>query len=74
LSRGPDDLYRVRFWAVQRSGGDILATFAEVETGKRNDRPQLQAALTFCRQKKAVLIIATLDSPSRNVALVVNLK
>ncbi len=58
---------------AQRSGGDLLASFHEVESGKRNDRPELLKALALCRQRKAVLIIAKLDRLSRNVAFIANL-
>jgi DNA invertase Pin-like site-specific DNA recombinase len=58
---------------AQRCGGHIIETFPEVESGKRNDRPQLLKALALCRQKKAVLIIAKLDRLSRNVAFIANL-
>ncbi len=51
---------------TKRSGGEIAAAFQEVETGKHSDRPQLQAALKLCRQKKAVLVIAKLDRLSRD--------
>ncbi|RYF50989.1 MAG: recombinase family protein [Cytophagaceae bacterium] len=56
-----------------RSGGDILASFKEVETGKNNARPELGKALAFCRQKKAILVIAKLDRLSRNLAFIANL-
>jgi DNA invertase Pin-like site-specific DNA recombinase len=56
-----------------RSSGPIIATFQEVESGKRNDRPELLKALALCRQKKAVLVIAKLDRLSRNVAFIANL-
>ena len=36
----------------------IVAEFTEVETGKRNDRPQLNAALKACKKQKARLVIA----------------
>lgn len=58
---------------TQRSGGELLAEFKEIETGKHSDRPQLQAALKLCRQKKAVLVIAKLDRLSRNLAFIANL-
>ena len=58
---------------VARCGGLILASFEEVETGKRADHPQLLAALQLCRQKKAVLLIAKLDRLSRNLAFIANL-
>ena len=56
-----------------RSGGEILASFKEVETGKNNARPELEKALALCRQKKAVLVIAKLDRLSRNLAFIANL-
>lgn len=58
---------------TQRSSGEIIATFQEVETGKHSDRPELQKALKLCRQKKAVLVIAKLDRLSRNLAFIANL-
>src|ERR1700732_5049789 len=48
----------------------LLAEFTEIETGKRNDRPQLAAALDLCRKSKATLVIAKLDRLSRNVAFI----
>jgi len=45
----------------------LLAEFTEIESGKKNDRPQLAAALARCRQHKARLIIAKLDRLARNV-------
>jgi DNA invertase Pin-like site-specific DNA recombinase len=48
----------------------LLAEFTEVESGKRNDRPQLVAALDYCKRHKAVLCIAKLDRLSRNVAFI----
>jgi hypothetical protein len=49
-------------------GGILLAEHTEVETGRRNDRPELQKALAACRKHKARLVIAKLDRLSRNVA------
>ena len=61
--------------AVFLNGGtwDLVEEFVEVESGKRNDRPQLQAALDACRKHKARLVIAKLDRLARNVAFVSNL-
>lgn len=39
----------------------------EIESGKRNDRPQIAEALRLCRLHKATLIIAKLDRLARNV-------
>jgi DNA invertase Pin-like site-specific DNA recombinase len=47
-----------------------IAEFTEVETGKRNDRPELDRALALCRKRKARLVIAKLDRLSRNLAFI----
>jgi DNA invertase Pin-like site-specific DNA recombinase len=51
-------------------GSILLAEHTEVETGRRNDRPELQKALAACRKHKARLVIAKLDRLSRNVAFI----
>ena len=59
--------------AVRRyltSAGVPAAEFVEVESGKRNNRPELRKALSACRRYKARLIIAKLDRLSRNVAFI----
>jgi DNA invertase Pin-like site-specific DNA recombinase len=48
----------------------IVAEFTEVETGKRNDRPQLNAALKACKKQKARLVIAKLDRLSRKLSFI----
>ena len=53
--------------------GKLLATFTEVESGKRCDRPQLDVALSRCRETGAVLVVAKLDRLSRDVAFIANL-
>jgi DNA invertase Pin-like site-specific DNA recombinase len=58
---------------VQQKGGELIAFFQEVESGKRKDRPELLKALALCRQKKAVLVIAKLDRLARNTAFIANL-
>ena len=45
----------------------LLAEFQEIETGKNDARPQLAAALEFCRKHHATLVIAKLDRLSRDV-------
>ncbi|WP_461085644.1 recombinase family protein [Spirosoma flavus] len=52
---------------VQREGYQVINHFTENESGKKNQRPQLLAALAQCRKEKATLIIAKLDRLSRNV-------
>ena len=47
-----------------------MGEFVKVESGRKKDRPQLAAALDACRRRRAVLVIANLDRPARNVAFV----
>ncbi len=49
---------------------ELLQEFVEVESGKRNDRPQLAEALSICKKHKAKLVIAKLDRLARNVNFV----
>jgi DNA invertase Pin-like site-specific DNA recombinase len=57
------------------NGGNwqLLGEFVEVESGKRNDRPELAKALAACKKHKAKLVIAKLDRLARNVAFIANL-
>lgn len=55
------------------AGGRIVAEFVEVESGKRNDRPEIAKALALCRVHGAKLVIAKLDRLARNVAFIANL-
>ena len=61
--------------AVSAYAGErnLLDEFMEVESGRRDNRPQLAAALALCRQRKAVLVIAKLDRLARSVAFISNL-
>jgi len=53
--------------------GKLCASFTEIESGKRADRPQLAAALAACRLHHAVLCVAKLDRLSRNLCFLTNL-
>lgn len=60
--------------AVTRLASDrglvIVQAFTEIESGRKKNRAQLEAALDVCRRTGAVLLIAKLDRLARNVALV----
>lgn len=62
---------------VARCGGQLVAEFVEVETGKGANalekRPELRKALALAKSKRATLVIAKLDRLARNVAFVAGL-
>ena len=51
----------------------LVAEHVEIETGKRDDRPELVKALETCRKHRARLVIAKLDRLSRNLAFIATL-
>lgn len=59
---------------VRRRGEVVPPEFVEVESGKLNERPQLQAALRRCKLTRATLIVAKLDRLSRNAAFLMALR
>jgi DNA invertase Pin-like site-specific DNA recombinase len=52
----------------------LVAEYTEVESGRRNDRPELSAALAACRVHRATLVIARIDRLSRNAAFLMSLQ
>src|ERR1044072_4027084 len=62
-----EGLCRQRDW-------QIIAEFTEIESGKRDDRPELGAALKRAKVTGARLVIAKLDRLSRNVAFLASLQ
>src|SRR3712207_8812309 len=53
--------------------GRLAAEFTEIESGRRNDRPELRQALDLCRERHATLVIAKLDRLARSVSFIANL-
>jgi|SRR5665647_1651771 len=51
----------------------LIKEFVEVESGKKTDRPQLEAALAACRLHGAKLVIARLDRLSRDAHFLLGL-
>ena len=53
---------------VARTGGELLAEYVEVESGRKIDRPQLTAAIAKAKKLGAVLLIAKLDRLARRAS------
>jgi DNA invertase Pin-like site-specific DNA recombinase len=64
----------IREFLAACPGAQCLAEFVEQESGKRNDRPQLDAAILEARAYGATLLIAKLDRLSRNAHFLLGLK
>jgi DNA invertase Pin-like site-specific DNA recombinase len=45
----------------------LLPAFVEVESGRKNHRPELEKALAKCRTRKATLIVAKVDRLTRSM-------
>ena len=58
------------------NGGNwkVIKEFVETESGKRNDRPELESALSHCRLHNATLVIAKLDRLSRDAHFLLSLQ
>jgi DNA invertase Pin-like site-specific DNA recombinase len=52
----------------------LVGEFVEVESGKNNNRPELQKALSACRIHNATLVVARLDRLARNAHFLLGLK
>jgi DNA invertase Pin-like site-specific DNA recombinase len=63
------------FIAVRSNNAELVAPpFTETESGKHNDRPQLQKALHRARITGSKLLVAKLDRLSRNAAFLLTLR
>ena len=58
---------------LAQHGGKLLAEFQEIESGRKDDRPQLAAALACCRTRRAALLVAKLDRLSRDARFLLGL-
>ena len=59
---------------AKRTGGTIVAEFMEVESGKKNSRFELLAAIAEAKRTGSTLVIAKLDRLARNAAFILTLR
>lgn len=52
----------------------LVGEFTDIESGKKNDRPHLLAAIAYRKEQCSVLLIAKLDRLTRNVAFIFTLR
>ena len=58
----------------QDSTNTLIAEFSERESGKNDNREELQKAIECCKRNNATLVIAKLDRLSRKVSFIFSLK
>lgn len=63
---------RVMEMAAARQA-EVVAEFTETESGRKNDRPQLQAAMDLARETGAAIAVAKLDRLARDAEFVLRL-
>ena len=52
----------------------LLGEYTDIESGKRNNRPNLLEAIAQSKKEEAILLIAKLDRLSRNAAFIFTLR
>jgi DNA invertase Pin-like site-specific DNA recombinase len=60
------DAQRERVLAHVNGSGELIATFTEIESGRRRDRPELAKALAAAKRHRAKLIVATMSRLTRD--------
>lgn len=59
---------------VASSRGSVIASFTDIESGKRDNRPQLALAIALAKSVGATLLVAKLDRLSRSVGFIFQLR
>lgn len=59
---------------LEKVNGELETTFTDIDSGSKDNRPELQKALRKCRLTGAVLLIAKLDRLSRNRRFLMDLQ
>lgn len=59
---------------IFQSSGVVIEQFTEIESGGKNNRPELARAIKACKRHKARLIVAKFDRLARNAAFLLTLR
>ncbi len=59
---------------LQQFGGELVADFTEIESGKRTDRPEFTKAADYAELSNSILLVAKLDRLSRDLHFVTSLQ
>lgn len=55
------------------NGANIVASYTDIESGKNDNRVELQKAIDYCKKNDCTLLIAKLDRLSRNLTFISSL-
>jgi DNA invertase Pin-like site-specific DNA recombinase len=58
---------------IESTNGKLVGSFQEVESGRKDDRPQLKAALAAAKKSNSIVIIAKLDRLGRRASYILRL-
>lgn len=70
---GLDDQRRAVLDYLDGGNWNLIEEFTEIESGKGDDRPQLEAAIKTAKKHRAKLVIAKLDRLGRRAGYIMNL-
>ena len=59
---------------LNHQGGEVIAEFVEVESGKRSDRPEFTKAADYAELANASVLVAKLDRLSRDLHFITSLQ
>ncbi len=59
---------------IRQTGGELLGSYMEVESGKRSDRPELIKAIERCDITQSILVVAKLDRLTRDTNFLAKLR
>jgi DNA invertase Pin-like site-specific DNA recombinase len=59
---------------ARETGGELIAGYTEVESGRKSDRPELDKAIDHGRFARATLIIAKMDRLTRDLKFLIKLE